>query len=161
MKWKFNLRPNGNIRQKMFGAFFRFGISTVIFMFVIFIYGFVGLRDISTETGRIIGQTSAENSRVALQKVASEMLMTAANDGASYIHNYLDVIQSHVEMLSRAMTDIYSNPNKYSPQRTVQSARTDNIRNITLTTTWYAPDANRTAIQNELHLLRPQMNLRV
>ncbi|MBR1730285.1 MAG: HAMP domain-containing protein, partial [Selenomonadaceae bacterium] len=143
-----------SIRKRMLIILLSMSISIVLLMTLVFSYGIFGLRNFALETGREIGKTSAENSRAALEEEAKDFLLLYALNGSEKIHNYLDVIQSHTEMIGRAMTNIMSNPSRYNPIAINEEIIQDNDQNTLLITTWYQEDAGRSNPQLQYELMQ-------
>lgn len=77
-----------------------------------------GMKQLSINNSRSLGETAAKDSERALEDMAKEQLLTISREKAAYIDEKFHEVRSYVHGIAQTAKDIYENPDNYPDRRT-------------------------------------------
>lgn len=107
------------IGQKVNGLLFFMVSVTMLLAGGISVYSLYSVKEISTENGRMLGETAAGDSERALEELAAQHLLDTAIEKAAYIEEKFAAVEAYVLGMAKLAEDIYAAPDNY-PDRPVE-----------------------------------------
>lgn len=91
------------------------------------VYSLYSMKHIAMENGTELGQTAAEDSEAALERLAVDNLLGTAVEKAAYIEEKFAAVEAYVLGIASQAQEIYNNPERFPDRRVALPVRDSNL----------------------------------
>lgn len=126
-KRKNRTRKKKRIGQKLNRLLLTMVIIAVTVSGTISVYSLYSMKHIAMENGMELGQTAAEDSETALERLAVDHLLGIAAEKAAYIEEKFAAVEAYVLGIAAQAQEIYADPESYPDRRVALPVRDSSL----------------------------------